>query len=59
MSIKEIPNGEQLTLLSRWFSGKYSYLWITRNDTCLGMVSGQKLYRLAKAIVKQFEEKRR
>ena len=46
-----------------WFSGKKTYLWFGKfsnsnmlpEDEFLGTLSGQKLYRLAKAIVNQFE----
>lgn len=38
-----------------WFDGNRSYLWLGLNGRCIGTISNQKLYRLAKAIVKQFE----
>lgn len=43
---------------SGWFSGKGTYLRISMDDgwdRFLGCLSGQKLYRLAKAIVRHFE----
>lgn len=36
--------------------GKNSYLWFSVNGHCVGSLEGQPLYRLAKAIVKRFEE---
>lgn len=42
--------------LGGWLSGRRTYLWIGDvNGNCLNTISGQKLYRLAKAIVAQFE----
>lgn len=39
-----------------WFQGKQTYLRIGNElDECIGTLTGQKLYRLAKAIVRQFE----
>jgi hypothetical protein len=39
-----------------WFQQEKTYLWFgDKNDHCVGILSGQRLYRLAKAIVKQFE----
>ena len=40
-----------------WFQGKATYLWIGDHNAqhCLGVISGHKLYRLAKAIVKHYE----
>lgn len=39
-----------------WLSGERTYLRIAdKDDRFLGSVSGQKLYRLAKAIVRRFE----
>lgn len=44
--------------LSGWLDGKRTYLWIGEaNGPCRGILSDHKLYRLAKAIVKQFERK--
>ncbi len=39
-----------------WLHGKNTYLWIGHRGACAGTISGGKLYRLAKAIVKQYEE---
>lgn len=44
--------------LAGWFRGKDSYLWFGLNNICLGTLSGGKLYRLAKAIVKHYESER-
>ena len=45
--------------IAGWLSGAGSYLWFGDADgRCVGTLSGQKLYRLAKAIVRQFEEER-
>lgn len=38
-----------------WYDGSRSYLWIGFGDQCRGILSGRKLYRFAKAIVRQFE----
>jgi hypothetical protein len=39
-----------------WLSGRGTYLRIAdAEDKYLGAISGQKLYRLAKAIVRRFE----
>lgn len=40
--------------LGGWLQGRLTYLWVG-NDTLYATLSGQRLYRLAKAIVKQFE----
>jgi len=42
--------------LGGWYDGKRTYLWFGGGGACLGTLSGQKLYRMAKAIVRQFEE---
>ena len=45
--------------LGGWLQGKQTYLWIGDNaGRCIGLVSGYRLYRLAKAIVAQWEAKR-
>ena len=46
--------------LGGWFHGKQTYLWIGTHDEkiCLGVMSGKKLYHLAKEIVNQFERGR-
>jgi hypothetical protein len=46
-------------IISGYFSGKRTYLWFGEKvdigiTKFLGTLSGQKLYRLAKAIVRQF-----
>lgn len=38
--------------LGGWYDGKHSYLWFGMNDVCKGTISGQNLYRMAKAFVK-------
>lgn len=62
--IKTTPNhecrhcsaeGRPLTL-GGWFNGRGTYLWIGSGDHFHGELSGQRLYRLAKAIVRQWEE---
>ena len=40
-----------------WYCGKRSYLWFGKKiGPCCGIISGQRLYRMAKTIVKHFEE---
>jgi hypothetical protein len=45
--------------LGGWLTGKYTYLWFGikegSDQKCFGTLSGYKLYRLAKAIVRHFE----
>ena len=43
--------------LGGWFQGKGTYLWIgdAEGRHCYGVISGHRLYRLAKAIVRHFE----
>lgn len=44
------------TELGGWLHGRKTYLGIWgKNATCYGIIDGGKLYRLAKAIVRQFE----
>ena len=38
-----------------WLQGHQTYLWFGLGTNCIGTLEGHKLYRLAKAIVKQFE----
>ena len=46
-------------IIGGWFSGEHTYLWFgDLEDRCIGTISGNKLYRLAKAIVRQFESGR-
>ena len=49
--------GDHTTEFSRWYDGKGTYLWIGSNNKCIGTLSGHKLYRLAKTIVNEFENK--
>lgn len=44
--------------ISGWIGDKdtKSYLWFGLGGKCIGTLSDQKLYRLAKAIVRQFEQ---
>ncbi len=49
------PDEDPTFELSGWFQGKHTYLWFGLNQVCLGTLSGGKLYRLAKAIVKHYE----
>ena len=43
--------------MSGWLDGKGTYLWFgDKDDKFIGTLSGQRLYRLAKAIVTQFEK---
>jgi hypothetical protein len=41
--------------LGGWLSGPQTYLWFGVNDECRGTLSGPKLLRLAKAIVRHME----
>lgn len=45
--------------LSGWFAGKQTYLWFGEETHCFGTLEGQSLYRLAKAIVRQFEDSKK
>jgi len=48
--------GTYILEIRGWLDGrKGTYLWFGIVDNCIGTLSGQKLYRLAKAIVRQFE----
>lgn len=43
--------------MSGWYDGKRTYLWfVDGGDKYIGTLEGQDLYRLAKAIVRQFEK---
>lgn len=42
--------------LGGFLAGRQTYLWFGLNGRCIGTLSDQKLYRLAKAIIRQFEE---
>ena len=54
---KGLINKPQI-VLGGWYDGRHSYLWFgdKTTDRCMATLSGQKLYNLAKNIVKQFEE---
>jgi hypothetical protein len=46
--------------LSGWLQGRDTYLWIgSVDDRPLATISGQRLYRLAKAIVRHYESETR
>ena len=42
--------------ISGWLSGKGTYLWVGYGEDWGAVLDGQSLYRLAKAIVRRFEE---
>ncbi len=42
--------------LGGWLDGRSTYLWFGKGDVCYGHLDGDKLYRLAQAIVRHFEE---
>jgi len=42
-------------VIEGWLDGRNTYLWFG-NPNYIGCLSDRKLYRLAKAIVKRFEE---
>ena len=44
--------------LGGWFCEELTYLWFGTKEESYAALSGHKLYRLAKAIVKQFEQER-
>ncbi len=47
---------ESIGILSGWLQGKLTYLWVgDKSGNFVGTLSGHKLYRLAKAIVRQFD----
>ncbi|MCR4300750.1 MAG: hypothetical protein NUV51_03995 [Sulfuricaulis sp.] len=44
--------------ISGWLSSRRgTYLWFGLDGKCIGTLSGARLYRLAKAIVRRFEER--
>lgn len=45
--------------LGGWLSTEDTYLGLYDDSRCYGFLGGQKLYRLAKAIVRRFEEKQK
>ena len=54
--IRTTPDRPQDTVeIGGWLSGRLTYLWLGKDGRCIGTISNQKLYRLAKAIVRQFE----
>lgn len=57
LSKRDYP--QSTAVLGGWFDGRQSYLWIAtqKDGPCIGTLSGQKLYRLAKAIVRAWEGK--
>lgn len=38
-----------------WLAGRHTYLWLGLDGRHIGTVGGQKLYRLAKAIIRHYE----
>lgn len=57
--IKTRPDHGDKVKLGGWLSGRSTYLWIgDEDDNFIGSISGHRLYRLAKAIVRQFESER-
>ena len=38
-----------------WLHGTGTYLWLGVDGSCVGTLSGYRLYRLAKAIVRHYE----
>jgi len=42
--------------ISGWLQGKETYLWFGVNGRCEGTLSGYRLLRLARAIVKQMRK---
>jgi hypothetical protein len=42
--------------LGGWFQGVETYLWFGLRNECIGVLSGNRLYRLAKAIVRHYEQ---
>lgn len=50
-------NPAWLLEIGGWLNGKHTYLWFgDENGFCVGTLSGQKLLRLAKAIVRQMDK---
>ena len=48
------PSSSELTI-GGWYDGAKTYLWIGEAERCLGTIEGNKLLRLARAIVKEME----
>jgi hypothetical protein len=44
--------------LRGWLHGRLTYLWFGVNGHCAGTLSGQRLRRLAKAIVRHMESEK-
>jgi hypothetical protein len=54
--VKANGKPEDKMKLEGWYDGRWSYVWFgDHTDRCIGTLSGQRLYRLAKTIVKEFE----
>jgi len=49
------PRGTEKGEIGGWLQGKDTYLWFGASGRCEGVLSGYKLLRLAKAIVRQIE----
>lgn len=49
-------SSDQALQLGGWLDGKRTYLWVGTKYHYMGSLGGQNLYRLAKAIVRRFEE---
>lgn len=50
------PGSTMQGRLGGYLDGKQTYLWIGEGNRCIGVLSKRTLYRLAKAIVKQFDQ---
>lgn len=46
---------DSIVRVGGWLQGEQTYLWLGIDGRCYGTVTGHKLYRLAKAITRQFE----
>ncbi len=59
MRIQEVRTiSDEITdplVIGGWLDGKNTFLWFGIYGQCIGTLSGQKLHRLAKAIVRRFE----
>ena len=51
-----VPENLRNLEISGWLSGKGTYLWVGYGEDWGAVLDGQSLYRLAKAIVRRFEE---
>ena len=57
--VRTTPDGHNYKMsIGGWLDGRNTYLWFgdIEGKMCYGTLSEQKLYRLAKAIVRRFEE---